>query len=192
MRRFPLALASLVIAMACWAAPAQGQGPSRDSVIGDLEEELQGFFVTWTFDVSSGPQGENPTGTVDNELLGPGSVTCLSVQGNRAVIGAVFPQAFGTSWLIYLVDNGFGADIIGYEQLDGTPVTVCPPPGGHEDHRVLGNIIIIDAPALPTTKDQCKNGGWRNYPQFTNQGQCVAFVNHGPSTSALEAAGLSE
>jgi hypothetical protein len=24
----------------------------------------------------------------------------------------------------------------------------------------------------PTSKDQCKNGGWRNYPQFKNQGQC--------------------
>ena len=32
----------------------------------------------------------------------------------------------------------------------------------------------------PTTKDQCKNGGWRNFPQFKNQGQCIAFVNHRP------------
>jgi hypothetical protein len=27
---------------------------------------------------------------------------------------------------------------------------------------------------------QCKGGGWRNFPQFKNQGQCIAFVNHGP------------
>jgi hypothetical protein len=33
---------------------------------------------------------------------------------------------------------------------------------------------------LPTTKAQCKNGGWRYFPQFRNQGQCIAFVNHGP------------
>jgi hypothetical protein len=32
----------------------------------------------------------------------------------------------------------------------------------------------------PISKDQCKNGGWRNFPQFENQGQCIAFVNHGP------------
>jgi hypothetical protein len=32
----------------------------------------------------------------------------------------------------------------------------------------------------PTTKDQCKNGGWRDFPKFKNQGQCIAFVNHGP------------
>ena len=34
--------------------------------------------------------------------------------------------------------------------------------------------------SVPTSKDQCKNGGWRNFPQFKNQGQCIAFVNHGP------------
>jgi uncharacterized delta-60 repeat protein len=33
---------------------------------------------------------------------------------------------------------------------------------------------------IPTSKDQCKNGGWRNFPQFKNQGQCIVFVNHGP------------
>ena len=33
---------------------------------------------------------------------------------------------------------------------------------------------------LPTSKAQCKNGGWRNFPQFKNQGQCIAFVDHGP------------
>jgi uncharacterized delta-60 repeat protein len=30
---------------------------------------------------------------------------------------------------------------------------------------------------IPTSKDQCKNGGWHNFPQFKNQGQCIAFVN---------------
>jgi hypothetical protein len=31
----------------------------------------------------------------------------------------------------------------------------------------------------PTSKDQCKNGGWRQFG-FTNQGHCVAFVQRGP------------
>jgi hypothetical protein len=32
----------------------------------------------------------------------------------------------------------------------------------------------------PTSKDQCKHGGWQtfNNPSFKNQGQCVAYVNH--------------
>jgi hypothetical protein len=33
--------------------------------------------------------------------------------------------------------------------------------------------------ALPATKDECKNGGWRNFPQFKNQGDCVSFVATG-------------
>ena len=33
---------------------------------------------------------------------------------------------------------------------------------------------------VPTSKEQCKNGGWRNFPEFKNQGQCVAFVERGP------------
>ena len=34
-------------------------------------------------------------------------------------------------------------------------------------------------PTTPTAKDQCKNGGWKNFlPLFKNQGACVSFVNH--------------
>jgi hypothetical protein len=38
------------------------------------------------------------------------------------------------------------------------------------------HIIVVDAPALPTSKDQCKNGGWRRFGVFKNQGDCVSFV----------------
>ena len=35
-------------------------------------------------------------------------------------------------------------------------------------------------PPMPTTKDQCKNGGWQNYgTTFKNQGDCVSFVATG-------------
>jgi hypothetical protein len=44
-----------------------------------------------------------------------------------------------------------------------------------------GDIVVTDAqPPLPASKEQCKKGGWRNFPQFKNQGECVAFVNQGP------------
>ena len=35
-----------------------------------------------------------------------------------------------------------------------------------------------------TSKDQCKNGGWRNFPGFKNQGGCVSFVATGGGTPA--------
>jgi hypothetical protein len=31
-------------------------------------------------------------------------------------------------------------------------------------------------PSRPTSKEQCKRGGWRSFPQFKNQGNCVSFV----------------
>jgi hypothetical protein len=33
----------------------------------------------------------------------------------------------------------------------------------------------------PTTKDDCKKGGWQDYynPTFKNQGDCVSWVNTG-------------
>jgi hypothetical protein len=186
MRRLLLTLASFVVAMACWAAPAQGQAPSRDSVTGTAADFL-GRAVPLIFDASSGPQGENPTGTVQI-FFQTGSVTCLSVQGNRAVIGASWPLPpvpfVAPNLLIYVVDGGdIGdppPDIIGTVPVAQVP-TVCPAPGGHEDRFIFaGNITVVDAQRpLPTSKEQCKNGGWLSFPLFTNQGQCVAFVNHG-------------
>jgi hypothetical protein len=35
---------------------------------------------------------------------------------------------------------------------------------------------------VPTSKDQCKNNGWKNFPQFKNQGECVSFVERQPRT----------
>ncbi|MBI1942481.1 MAG: hypothetical protein HYS35_02350 [Betaproteobacteria bacterium] len=31
-------------------------------------------------------------------------------------------------------------------------------------------------PTLPTTKEQCFNGGWQTFGVFKNQGDCVSFV----------------
>jgi hypothetical protein len=39
--------------------------------------------------------------------------------------------------------------------------------------------VVVDSPPPPTSKDQCKNGGYKQYG-FKNQGQCVAFVERGP------------
>jgi hypothetical protein len=39
-----------------------------------------------------------------------------------------------------------------------------------------GDIVVTDAQLLPTSKDQCKDGGWAaSYPTtFKNQGECVS------------------
>src|SRR4051812_47146942 len=47
----------------------------------------------------------------------------------------------------------------------------------------VNGVLQEPAPAAtPTSKDQCKNGGWKTFtnPSFKNQGDCVSFVaTHG-------------
>jgi hypothetical protein len=33
--------------------------------------------------------------------------------------------------------------------------------------------------AIPASKNECKNSGWKNFPGFKNQGQCVSYVATG-------------
>jgi hypothetical protein len=39
--------------------------------------------------------------------------------------------------------------------------------------------ITVGKPPPPTRAQQCKRDGWKNFPQFKNQGQCVSFVKSG-------------
>ena len=60
--------------------------------------------------------------------------------------------------------------------------------GGASVPTNLGNGFLVDGLSLesstlvgpPTSKEQCKNGGWRNFnnPTFRNQGDCVSYFNH--------------
>jgi hypothetical protein len=68
-------------------------------------------------------------------------------------------------------------------QVFADPPTVCPPNTfvyNFLQTVTSGELTVHDAPALPTSKDQCKDGGWRKYgTTFKSQGQCVAFVVRG-------------
>jgi hypothetical protein len=47
---------------------------------------------------------------------------------------------------------------------------------------MFNGVTQVPAPPVgpPTTKAQCKHGGWKTFtnPSFKNQGQCVSFVAH--------------
>jgi hypothetical protein len=53
---------------------------------------------------------------------------------------------------------------------------------GNADKLTINGTTFNFEPAIgpPTSKAQCKKGGWRqfNNPSFKNQGQCVAYANH--------------
>jgi hypothetical protein len=156
-----------------------GQAPTEDSVVGS---GATGDFL-FNLNARSGPSGENPTGAAgvapafapDFRVGGP--VTCLNVTGNHAVIGIEVTSVLTFVGLLFPVTDGT-PDSLGVVILDHVP-TVCPATVGTQDPVVSGDIVVTDAPPLPTSIDQCKNGGWRNFPGFTNQGDCVSFVATG-------------
>jgi hypothetical protein len=57
------------------------------------------------------------------------------------------------------------------------------PPGGEAKIANAGqaaSVTFTYTLPIPTSKDQCKNGGWKNFgTMFKNQGQCVKFVETG-------------
>jgi hypothetical protein len=116
------------------------------------------------------------------------NVTCLEVAGHQATIGGTGavgnPPGLSRSVLFYIEDGVGGTRDRTADRL-GQPVPpTCPPPPFDGTAIptlpiVTGDVTVHDALAMPTQPWQCKNGGWHNFPQFKNQGQCIAFVNRG-------------
>ena len=180
MKRFLLAIPGLALAVVLFVpASAAGQAPGQDSVVGSGVGNVPQLPIPFDIDAHSGPSGENPTGTVRfvSEPFGvriEGSVTCLRVSGNRAVIGIT---AAGTPLFVDVTDGT--PDLIGvvFPGVAGP----CPAPGIQPSAPPIlsGDIVVTDAQPFPTSKDECKNGGWRNFGVFKNQGDCVSFVATG-------------
>jgi hypothetical protein len=189
------------------APSAMAQAPPGDSVTGDLFDNATFLFVN-EIDARSGPSGENPAGTATWHVgggLGPTwsvSVSCLAVTGNTAVIGFSGTMRFfgadsPVAGLIHVVDGGgpaSGQDSFEWAETIGAPggppipgPSDCSsypssfPPSGFATgfNRTAGDIVVVDVTPLPTSKDQCKNGGWRTFGVFKNQGACVSFVATG-------------
>ena len=112
------------------AAPAGAQIPTQDS--------LTGSGPLFTVAITSGPSGENPTGSFTADAFGAHfqttSISCLAVSGNVATFAApVEPNALGVTFIkLTFVDNGSGPFI---DTLANTGTTspldcVSPIPGG--------------------------------------------------------------
>jgi hypothetical protein len=54
------------------------------------------------------------------------------------------------------------------------------PAGPGQSSGTLTETFLVPLPIAPTSKTECKNGGYASFPMFKNQGECVAFVNHLP------------
>jgi hypothetical protein len=161
-------------------AASGAQAPAQDSVSGS---GVAGFFGGFEIDVRSGPTGENPTGQASFQsavglLSGPAS--CLAVRDNVATFNIQTTSAFGQVTFEVTDNAGLGLPDV----ISGIPTTRsagdCSPLSGAVSGTVSsGDVVVVDAPPLPTSKDQCKKGGWRDFGVFKNQGDCVSFVATG-------------
>jgi hypothetical protein len=180
--------ASIGVALAAVvASTASAQVPAQDSVTGSFKTGNDRAQFLFTFDVRSGPSGENPTGTVGLYSIGAGdlgafAVSCLGVSGNRATVVAplLAPPPAPSAIVIHVEDNGSSGDRVAWSFVSPLPTTCPPPITVRENVEPSRDVTVVDARPFPATRDQCKNGGWRNYGVFKNQGDCVSFLVGSP------------
>jgi hypothetical protein len=182
MRRSAL-LAAIAAALSI-GSPAAAQTATGDSVVGAgtarfFTPDLAGLTAPFAIDVRAGPNGENPVGSLDL-IVHFDDPTCFAIRsgggqvadeaainfrntltGARVVVriggGTAGPRTIGLSLAASASDCGFVPPVSGAEVIEG-------------------DITIVDAPPLPTSKEQCKNGGWRTFGVFRNQGACIKSV----------------
>lgn len=187
-----LALAALSLLASATAASAAkpSQPPQLDTATVSGDHFVTDDFALFDIrvDAFSGPSGENPGGeasfgvVIQPELPVSGPVSCLTVTGNTAILridGPFSGRPGFLAFIVRLVDNGGGGrDTFEYYPLfpelgmDLDCETGAP---GYFGGSVDGRVRVTDAPPLPTSKAQCKNGGYAALG-FANQGLCVASV----------------
>jgi hypothetical protein len=159
-------LLALLVALAALLTVAQvANAQTGDSVTGTAATGFGRGYTVYTFDVHSGPRGEQPTGTVklvglfgstSPGTIGPLEVSCLTVNGNRASMFAPAPpNSSGIAALaISVEDNGSGQDGIDFHTVATLPDD-CPVPSAVSEPTASGDITVTDAPP-PTVYAQCR------------------------------------
>jgi hypothetical protein len=185
-----------------WRTVGYGCNPAGDRIPGWQETTLTpGAGVDWTIDLFGNDSGPAQDGLAFVDLVGtghPGRIeqAVPTTAGGRyrmtfhytthaagfCVAGGV-ASATATAGASSIVVAAFGGAPWTQISLDfiGTGPTTPIAFAGNEIQPCGG--ILIDNVAvealLPTTKDECKNGGWQSFGVFKNQGDCVSFVATG-------------
>jgi len=168
-----------------WDASGSEAGSTASNPLYMIMDQPEGAFESYTFDgdgafVDSCP-GTCLSSGYDDGFGGTNYVTAV---GNSSLFTVNFTLGAGATWAgvwQFVVDGS--KYTLGSEETPGVWVANFfggyGGGGGLLDNMVEGYVASIGP---PTTKDQCKNNGWRtfNYPrQFKNQGDCIQFVNTG-------------
>jgi hypothetical protein len=187
MRRVAFVATAASVAALAGAAPAVAAGPpqppSRDTVTGSFSIGPGTGTSEFVVDASSSPAGEAPSGEIQMRsafFSADLAVTCLRVRGNRAVVGG----RFGNVNVILILEDGLAGapDQGGLEIEENLFGPSCADVNidvtGLLAFRV-GSVTIVDAPVRPTSKEDCRDDGWRQLG-FTNRGACQRLVPHPP------------
>jgi hypothetical protein len=65
------------------------------------------------------------------------------------------------------------------EGTSSVSVTLTDTKVGNAQSESFTSSLSQPVPLAPTSFGQCMNNGWKNFPQFKNQGGCVSFVATG-------------
>ena len=80
---------------------------------------------------------------------------------------------------VVLIGSNGGDTCYAIDWSDGAPQFIVAAPDGAMWFTEGSGDKIGRITSRPTSKDQCKNGGWRTFPGFKNRGDCVSFVATG-------------
>jgi 6-phosphogluconolactonase (cycloisomerase 2 family) len=125
-----------------------------------------GNGTVWQYDIDSATGALSPK----TPVLAPHPVSPETVVLPVGI--AVTPDSKNA----YLTD--FANSSVWQYRIDPQSGALTSPSAVATDFQPKG-IAVGPLPRVPTTKDQCKHGGWRSFPQFKNQGRCVAFIARG-------------
>jgi hypothetical protein len=143
--------------------------PGTDQVAGPLTAYDATFTVTSGSTTVHGEKHLSATPGVDATGTCSGTETAFHVSATT-----IDPADIRYSATIDSPDGRFGDEGNSAVQV-GT---------GYSQEGVFFEYFLSDLsearPLLPTSEDQCKKGGWKQYGVFKNQGDCVSFVaTHG-------------
>jgi hypothetical protein len=183
MRRTGALIVGLAIAASVHAT-AVAQTPVGDSVVGSgtarfASPDLAGLIAPFSIDVRSGPSGEDPVGSLQL-IIAFDDPTCLAIRsgGGQVADEAVinFRNTLnGARVLVRIAGGTSGPREIWLSTASSASDCSFVPPISFAE-VIEGSISIFDAPPLPTTNQQCRNGGWRSFGIFRSQGDCVSLV----------------
>jgi hypothetical protein len=182
---------TLGLVVALPAAASAASTLTGENLTGASASGNSGACPTPTFSVSGTATGPYP-GTFTESgsfTLGPPfpfSATFTITSGTTTITGSKTGRLNGGGSCSN--SGGDATTVIPYT------ATIHTPSGNFHDEGTSSVIVQITAsgaatltesftssltapvPVAPTSKDQCKNDGWKAFPQFKNQGQCVSSV----------------